>query len=680
MPNGDRPGSIYEQERPSLLEALGEILEPTYEIPGLSSYTKAIGKASDILDAPITKRKEEFAKTAGIDVEDVSRADVGAGVPLSLMLGGAMGPMGGSLSAAARAMGDPRVTLGDLPAILAPASGDPETGLYSPLDAAFAVAEIVPLAKLATRPIKRIAGKVLDDFSEVVKHVKIRKMKKQMARLEADAPGTLATGQEPMIPAPESAPSLTPEAQEAFADLAETSQASLVPDIADAPTPGISIDDIADVPQTAAIPDAPSPVQALPEGKVMKTSPGGTEYVSLGDEFDDIEKVVVKALEDKGAAIHGFHVVEDTKNFKLADIPDNEVAIIRVRRSEGRTPLRYRDRDVVVYKEKTRAYEGLGETHNSYMMRTVAPEGELLAEARDLGMARLDWSVKTDHATGVNTIDNISFFGKSPDEAVGIEAKEQIQDKIQALVEAGKVSQSRANLMFMDEVRKLGESRLKTFSGMASDDFIKFLPDNWEIKEGSLTFDSFMLLLNTAVKYRARIIFDPGNLQYIKGGTRTVWSEKAGTVLLDQHGEVSREGIDMVINEAKKILARHKHPERIISADPQNIFRHVADPEKLEKTSALFGRARLDPRLRRKLEQQHGVERANEIMEQVEKGYESYSIRGGQAVEIGSMTIKQVKSVVAGLMGLSGVKEFEKFMNYNPESMEAQVFDNEQMF
>ena len=81
MPNGDRPGSIYEQEPPSLLEALVEILEPTYELPGLSSYTKFIGKARDILDAPITKRKEEFAKTAGIDVEDVSRADVVAGVP-----------------------------------------------------------------------------------------------------------------------------------------------------------------------------------------------------------------------------------------------------------------------------------------------------------------------------------------------------------------------------------------------------------------------------------------------------------------------------------------------------------------------------------------------------------------------------------------------------------------------
>ena len=406
MPNGHRPGSIYEQERPSLLESLGEILEPTYELPGLSSYTRAVGKASDILDAPITKRKEEFAKAQGMDVEDVSRADVGAGIPLSLMLGGTLAGHSNPLAAAASAMGDPRVTPGDLPAILAPASGDPETGLYSQLDVGFAIADVVTLG--LTKPVRRIAGKVLDDFSDVVKSAremrKVKRMEKDIARLQAESPGVISGGPEP-IPAS----TLSPEAQQAFADLAETSQSSLVPDIAD-------------VTPTTVAPDFPSP-KKLPEGKVIKTTDEGTEYISSGiDEFDSLErKLQQEAMALDKSSIKGFTVIEDTKNFNPEDIPLKEAVIIRTRRAEGRVPsgakMREVDRDVVIVKaQSTINIDTSSPIYERFYMRVMSPDYEKLpvsGKSRTPSMTQLDWSVSTG-PTGTKTISGIAFFGRSP--------------------------------------------------------------------------------------------------------------------------------------------------------------------------------------------------------------------------------------------------------------------------
>ena len=664
MPNGDRPGSIYEQEPPSLLEALGEILEPTYELPGLSSYTRAVGKASDILDAPITKRKEEFAKAQGMDVEDVSRADIGAGIPLSLMLGGTLGGHSNPLAAAARAMGDPRVTPGDLPAILAPASGDPETGLYSQLDVGFAIADVVTLG--LTKPVRRIAGKVLDDFSDVVKSAremrKVKRMEKDIARLQAESPGVISGGPEP-IPVS----TLSPEAQQVFADLAETSQASLVPDIAD-------------VPPTAAIPDAPSP-KVLPEGKVLKTTDDGVEYISSGiDEFDALEKRVMAEAVEKEVTIKGFNIVEDTKNFKIADMPDEEVAIIRVRKTEGRKPLPMRDRDVVIHKSKTSDY-GSGTKHVRYTMGNYAPERELLEEGGG-GISRLSWGVQT-NANGKNTISGISFFGKLKQQK-GIVRPDEVEEITSRLLASHGDSYATRNKI-KDAIEKVADDRITAFGGMASHDFITFLPDNWQIIEDSLTMDSFMLLLRTAVDRKAMIIFDPGNLQQVSGGHRSEWYRKAGSALVDANGNFRRGGVEDVIKDAVRVLKRHKHPERIISDKPiEDIFSVMADDAAIGR----YRRARLDPRLRRKLQEQHGVERTNEIMEQIEKGFPQGPhgwlgedpFRGSKGIEFGQMTIKQVKTVMGGLMFGGGAKEFDEFMNFNPESMESRIFDNEQMF
>ena len=49
-------------------------------------------------------------------------------------------------------------------------------------------------------------------------------------------------------------------------------------------------------------------------------------------------------------------------------------------------------------------------------------------------------------------------------------------------------------------------------------------------------------------------------------------------------------------------------------------------------------------------------------------------------VEYHYITIGKFKQYAASALGFSGVKELEEFLNYNPESIESQIFDTEQLF
>ena len=498
-----------------------------------------------------------------------------------------------------------------------------------------------------------------------------------MAKIEADAPGTLATAEDAPLPwepiemqdAPEGWGSIGDDIQEISDELDELEAGlGVTTDAPDAPS-----SEFIDITS-----DAPSPAQALPEG--TKVTPGGTAYRSTGlDEFDEIEKTVMSASEQGDFTVKGFIEVDDGKNFNPGNLEKGDVAILRVRKSEGRVPLKGPDRDVIIMKTSEYAFESLGQRKSRFMLRTLAPEGEVVGDYANIGMSRLDWGVTLD-SKGRNVIDGISFFGKQPQKALTPKAIEKIEAPIRALQKSGEIDAIDAHEMIVEKIRKRGEMRLGRFHGSSAHDFITFLPDNWRIVEDSLTFDSFMLLLKTAVQRKVEIIFDPKILQYVSGGSRSHWYKKAGTALLDAEGNFRRSGVDEVIDDAMKMLSTHKHPERI-SSSTEEIFRQITDPDK--GIIGRYRRARVDPKLKLKLEQQHGIPRAREIMEEVQKGYEPFgesAFKGQKGIEFGQMTIKQVKSVVAGLMGFGGSKEFDEFMNYNPESMEAQVFDNEQLF
>lgn len=140
----DTIGDNIEEPKESLLET---ITKPRYEVPGLSAYSRAVGKLSKILDAPVEKRKKRFKELGVSIVQDPTSGMSFPSVvePDSPLAGEKGSPM-------------PSTTL----SMLAPLSGDPETGEYSYLDIAFGGLEslgaVAAISKGMTRA-RRSAGK-----------------------------------------------------------------------------------------------------------------------------------------------------------------------------------------------------------------------------------------------------------------------------------------------------------------------------------------------------------------------------------------------------------------------------------------------------------------------------------------------------------------------------------------
>ena len=130
---------------------LESITKPKYEIPGLSHYSRTIGKISKILDAPVEKRKKTFRELGVSMVHDPTSGMSFPSVvePDSPLAGEKGSPM-------------PSTTL----AMLAPLSGDPETGKYSDVDLAFGVADVLGVgAQLYEMPkIRELQEKVAKEL------------------------------------------------------------------------------------------------------------------------------------------------------------------------------------------------------------------------------------------------------------------------------------------------------------------------------------------------------------------------------------------------------------------------------------------------------------------------------------------------------------------------------------
>ena len=573
----ENPPEGYE-ERSSLLDILGKILEPKYEIPGLSSYTRAVGTAKEILDAPITKRKEEFAKTAGIDVGDVPEA-IGGGVPLSYLLGGTLGA--GQFSG----LSSMYVTPGDIPGALAPASGDPESGLYSPLDVGFAIVDVATLG--ASKAIRGIGRKVLDDFSDVVKSSRTRKFEKQAAS-EVDVPGT---------------PSGSPREEALSRGMPIDVETGVVPE---SYTPPWSLEPSHPDYQ----PFLPSAVekQRLIESGVFKTT--GME------ELSDLEDL---ALE--GGAFRGVKLLPSKGKFKTLDvsnIEDETAVIVRRSKATGHDI----NRDILIGRKQ------LGSTDQIKMASIDPKTSEAMTELKfDL-----------DNIGGKKLLKDIEFF-----QVGGASSK--------------------------------GVARMH--SGKMMNDFIaNVLRNDWIItpQAGPYTFDSLMGLIKRSVRNKMQMIFEP-NIYRMEssGGSYLRWKKLSFTAMVNEKGEFVEEGLDTVIKELEDQIQLAREYGGV-----------VGDPKIQKAGERALTRAKLTPTARKKIIQKHGDQRGKEVIDEMISEYGALKtekkFRGHTSITYGQITIKKLKSMLAVILGMSSAKEFDEFLNYNPSSMEAQVFDNELMF
>ena len=608
----------------TLLEQLGEILEPTYELPGLSSYTRAIGKLGKILDAP-TKKRKSLLEEAG--------------------LGGTVDPMYGGFMLGTEGVpgemsGQPTAE-GMLP-LLAPASGDPETGKYSPLDVGFAIADVASLG--ATKPVKNIARKVLDDFSAIAEHAKIRKMEKQMAKIEADAPGTLSGAEEPTDPFegwenvsadPDPETALSPEAQEIMDELDEL-EAQLN---AQSTTPlGPTIATDAPSQTSIGLDDAPIEVrkqQLIDEGSFKSTN---------NPDFEHLELIALEEKLNKGVEVFPAKGGK-YQSMDIEELPEDVGLIVQRRKNVHKQEI---DRDIVIGRK-----DFLGDS--TFTITSVDPNTNLPQGSFKFSLSSYD----THYSGGGDP----RYAGK------------KVVDTI----------------MWFSGVGNVNKAVQKMHNGRMLSDFISFaLKNDWVIMERSMTLDSLYALLHQSIKQKAQIIFDASkrSTQYpSSGGGHSVWSKLSQSALVDEKGDFVEEGVDKILRDIEGMIENARSKSLVSGEAGFEVTSELRKdaPAQMTRKGKKIIRAEIEDKFPELKVDKEGRKKLKELREREIRKIEQESVHHrttsvGKEIAYNAITIKKFGGFAASALGLDSVEEFQEFLNYNPESMEAQVFDNEQLF
>jgi hypothetical protein len=191
--------------------------------------------------------------------------------------------------------------------------------------------------------------------------------------------------------------------------------------------------------------------------------------------------------------------------------------------------------------------------------------------------------------------------------------------------ESGRVVTEISNISFFSS----GEYGQR-YAGRLIGDLIRKMPKNTIINEGSMTFDSFYMMLNQAIKQKRNIIFDMARTQEIKPSHRSVWSKKWNEAVEKGDDALLKETIDDIMRDARRMINKYaiNHPEKV---------RGTLNPEAILE------------------------------WDDVPSGH----------FNIQNIKISNITSILAGVLGFKNREQFEKVLTRDEESVEAQIFDND---
>ena len=623
-----------EEPKESVLET---IIKPKYELSGLSSYSRAVGKLSKILDAPVEKSNKKFKELG------VSRLYNPA---TGMMMDSIVEP--GSPLAGEKGMPMPSTTL----SMLAPLTGDPETGKYSNLDVAFGALEATGYGAAASKAIKKLKKpKAFDDMSdsEFYAHAREFQQRRYRERMLAspdnlDATGDMdevtqsienltQNGSRPMSEAPITEVdriynNLTPVQRESFRD--QTARGEMVDRVSEA---------------FAVPPEATQRFNEIIRGGGGSRNRGtfvdeiqSGKFKTTGlSELEDIEYIAYKDLNmKKGVEI--LPPESSYKNLDVLELPEDVGVIVQRKAGKGE-----RDRNIIIGRQQR-------EFDSKVKLYSVDTDNTL--------KAKFEFNISNDvDDKGRNIIDGISFFKAGNNDRAGVH------------------------------------------SGLLLRDFIEYsLNNNWVIKETNLSLDSLYAMINQAVKQKARIIFSGDGRVFAGVGRESDWSKKAGKYFIDEKGDFIEDGMDTVMRDFEELIERARKGEipgqkGEIVGSPDPSFPDVSD---LDADAALQDKM---PRYTREVEIKIRKEVTEEtrnmypeltgeelkdridakLMSHAFKATDRNMRKGFGLMEYNSITIEKLTNTFAGVMGMTN-KEFLDFLSYDPNSVESQVFDNEIMF
>ena len=194
----------------------------------------------------------------------------------------------------------------------------------------------------------------------------------------------------------------------------------------------------------------------------------------------------------------------------------------------------------------------------------------------------------------------------------------------------------------------------KGYAGRLMIELLEKIPDNAVISESSMSYDALYLLLRTAIKKNAKIVFhqtDP-KFSWTSRGKQTSAASRLSpwSIKFKESQELYRKtgdpkhidkAVDEIMNEMRGWISEYakKHPGKVV------------------------GRPEL------------------EAVKEVGKDYLSHAHPSEFAdkgrFEYNYISVHKVAGILAGAFGFKNREELMKFISYDPESTEAQVFDSE---
>ena len=194
----------------------------------------------------------------------------------------------------------------------------------------------------------------------------------------------------------------------------------------------------------------------------------------------------------------------------------------------------------------------------------------------------------------------------------------------------------------------------KGYAGRLMIELLEKIPENAVISESSMSYDALYLLLRTAIKKNAKIVFHQSDPKFS-------WTSRG-----KQTSTASRESPwSIKFNEAKKLYHKtgdSKHIDKAVDEIMDQMRGWISEYAK-KHPGKVVGRPEL------------------EAVKEVGKDYLSHAtpeqFQQKGYFEYNFISVHKVAGILAGAFGFKNREELMKFISYDPESTEAQVFDNE---
>ena len=206
-----------------------------------------------------------------------------------------------------------------------------------------------------------------------------------------------------------------------------------------------------------------------------------------------------------------------------------------------------------------------------------------------------------------------------------------------------------------EEISGIGFFGHPLYAGRLMNELLDKIPNNAVINESSLTYDSLYTLLRQSIKKNAKIVFHKTNPKSTASKRRKQSS-----------GASSVSGWSHKFHNAQKLFKSTGDPKHIDRAvdEIMDEFRGMIGDYAKKNPERVVGRPQI-----KAIKESGGdyLSYAPDPSEFTDKGRFEYNF----------ISIHKMTAALAGVFGYSNKEEFMKFLSYDPESTEAQIFDNE---